>query len=253
MVYSPELGYDPDEWEECSDDKPVVVLFGLGMFSRACIGIGTLLLAAFFFWYLEANKRRNHGEKDEDEKEKTEKKKLLKLPSEEEEDFSAETILEMASKEVEQKARTERKSSSKRKLSAEEINALMAWKAEVHKLEQERFRAASQEPTELTQQQIDDTTSMEQQSMAPLITIASTSTETAPTVLEKPQQEQQIPSPIYFTPFGKTKEERFTYEENLITEEERDYTYYLPENQNLHKEKTFLNKLFNINLNAKLK
>ncbi|CAK5013743.1 unnamed protein product [Meloidogyne enterolobii] len=234
------------EWEECSDDKalPVVVLFGLSMFSRACIGIGTLLLAAFFFWYLEANKRRNHGEKDEDEKEKTEKKKLLKLPSEEEEDFSAETILEMASKEVEQKARTERKSSSKRKLSAEEINALMAWKAEVHKLEQERFRAASQEPIELTQQQVEDTTSVEQQSMAPLITIASTSTETAATVLEKPQQEQQIPSPIYSTPFGKTQEERFTYEDNLLPDEERDSTYNLQENQNLQKEKNIPQQTF---------
>uniref|UniRef100_A0A1I8AZZ5 VWFA domain-containing protein n=1 Tax=Meloidogyne hapla TaxID=6305 RepID=A0A1I8AZZ5_MELHA len=247
MVYSPELGYDPDEWEECSDDKalPVVVLFGLSMFSRACIGIGTILLAAFFFWYLEANKRR--GKKNENESEKS-KKKLLKLPSEEEEDFSAETILEMASKEVEHKARTERKSSSKRKLSAEEINALMAWKAEVHKLEQERFRAASQEPLELTQQQIDDTVSLEdqQQSMAPLIT--STSTETATTVLEKPQQEQ-IPSPTSVTPLSrssilvKKQEERFSYEDNLLPAKADDSTI-LQEKQKLQQEKDIPQQYF---------
>ncbi|KAF7632552.1 VWFA domain-containing protein [Meloidogyne graminicola] len=228
MVYSPELGYDPDEWEECSEDKelPVFVLFGLSMFSRACIGIGTIILAALFFWYIEANKRRNNGEKNEIEEIKNKLKRKIS-EEEEEEDFSAETILEMASKEAGQKIRSERKGSSKRKLSAEEINELMAWKAEVHRLEQERLRAASEEPIKLSQQINEDNNGSideQQQSLAPLITIASTSTETATTVLENPKQihspsTTSIPFISHSSIIEEQQQEEWKKDNNLLNKE----------------------------------
>uniref|UniRef100_A0A183BL73 VWFA domain-containing protein n=1 Tax=Globodera pallida TaxID=36090 RepID=A0A183BL73_GLOPA len=37
MVYSPELGYDPDEWEECPESDHFLVM---SMFTRVCLSIG---------------------------------------------------------------------------------------------------------------------------------------------------------------------------------------------------------------------
>jgi hypothetical protein len=87
------------EWEECAEQDHVLAL---PLFTRVCLGACTLLLAALFFWMLEVNKRRGHLREVQEQLETT-RKMSEKLTAEEEEELSAETRLEMASQEAQQK------------------------------------------------------------------------------------------------------------------------------------------------------
>ncbi|MFH4976694.1 hypothetical protein AB6A40_003403 [Gnathostoma spinigerum] len=54
MVFSEELGYDPEEWEECSENEGFV-LFGL--YTRMFLTLFVAISTAVFFWYMEMRKR----------------------------------------------------------------------------------------------------------------------------------------------------------------------------------------------------
>jgi E3 ubiquitin-protein ligase RGLG len=53
MVFSPELGYDPEEWEECGESDHFLAF---GFFTRIWLTLVTVGLAGAFFWILEARK-----------------------------------------------------------------------------------------------------------------------------------------------------------------------------------------------------
>lgn len=54
MVFSPELGYDPDEWEECSSDTHFMVF---GYFTRMFLSLSIIFLTGFLFWMIEFRKQ----------------------------------------------------------------------------------------------------------------------------------------------------------------------------------------------------
>ncbi|CAG9532163.1 unnamed protein product [Cercopithifilaria johnstoni] len=54
MVFSKELGYDPDEWEECSDSDQFMLF---GFTTRMFLSLTSVILTILFFWFLEARKQ----------------------------------------------------------------------------------------------------------------------------------------------------------------------------------------------------
>lgn len=54
MVFSKELGYDPDEWEECSDSEQFMLF---GFTTRMFLSLTSVILTVLFFWFLEARKQ----------------------------------------------------------------------------------------------------------------------------------------------------------------------------------------------------
>ncbi|EJD76122.1 copine family protein [Loa loa] len=54
MVFSKELGYDPDEWEECSDSEQFMLF---GFTTRMFLSLTSVIFTVFFFWFLEARKQ----------------------------------------------------------------------------------------------------------------------------------------------------------------------------------------------------
>ncbi|VDK24131.1 unnamed protein product [Anisakis simplex] len=54
MVYSIELGYDPEEWEECPEDE-YFMLFGF--FTRMFLSLVAVGTTALLFWFIEARKQ----------------------------------------------------------------------------------------------------------------------------------------------------------------------------------------------------
>jgi hypothetical protein len=61
MVFSPELGYDPEEWEECGDSDHFLAF---GFFTRIWLTFVTVGLAGAFFWLLEARKEWSKIDRD---------------------------------------------------------------------------------------------------------------------------------------------------------------------------------------------
>lgn len=77
MVYSAELGYDPDEWEEC---PPVDHFLAFGFFTRILLSIITIAVATAFFWLVENRNSIGKDEKDEKrEEERAEEKRRKSL------------------------------------------------------------------------------------------------------------------------------------------------------------------------------
>ncbi|CAD5212533.1 unnamed protein product [Bursaphelenchus okinawaensis] len=54
MVYDPNLGYDPEEWEVC---PPPDHFLAFGWFTRICLAAGAVVFAFLFFYCLEQRKR----------------------------------------------------------------------------------------------------------------------------------------------------------------------------------------------------
>lgn len=54
MVFSKELGYDSDEWEECSESDQFILF---SFTSRMLLSLTSVFLTILFFWFLEARKR----------------------------------------------------------------------------------------------------------------------------------------------------------------------------------------------------
>uniref|UniRef100_A0A915PN83 VWFA domain-containing protein n=1 Tax=Setaria digitata TaxID=48799 RepID=A0A915PN83_9BILA len=54
MVFSKELGYDPDEWEECSDSEQFMLF---GFTTRMFLTLTSIIFTIFFFWLIEARKQ----------------------------------------------------------------------------------------------------------------------------------------------------------------------------------------------------
>lgn len=67
-----ELGYDPNEWEECPAPDHFLAF---GPFTRICLSIFAILFCISFFWTLES--RKNSENKQHFEKEKHQNKNLI--------------------------------------------------------------------------------------------------------------------------------------------------------------------------------
>lgn len=50
-----ELGYDPNEWEECSSPENFLAF---GLFTRVCFSIFAIVFCILFFWKLESRKNK---------------------------------------------------------------------------------------------------------------------------------------------------------------------------------------------------
>uniref|UniRef100_A0A0N5AGJ9 VWFA domain-containing protein n=1 Tax=Syphacia muris TaxID=451379 RepID=A0A0N5AGJ9_9BILA len=59
MAFSEELGYDPDEWEECESDESFMLF---SFYTRLIVTFAVLLLATFLFWLIEARKQWEEAE-----------------------------------------------------------------------------------------------------------------------------------------------------------------------------------------------
>ncbi|GMR35294.1 hypothetical protein PMAYCL1PPCAC_05489, partial [Pristionchus mayeri] len=66
MVFSEELGYDPDEWEECPPPDHFLVFSPL---ARLALSIGAIGCAVLFFWLIDRNNKRAGGKKEEEKEE----------------------------------------------------------------------------------------------------------------------------------------------------------------------------------------
>ena len=53
MVFSQELQYDPEEWEECPSSEHFLAF---SFFTRVVMTVGTIVFATFFFWLIKARK-----------------------------------------------------------------------------------------------------------------------------------------------------------------------------------------------------
>uniref|UniRef100_A0A0K0EP72 VWFA domain-containing protein n=1 Tax=Strongyloides stercoralis TaxID=6248 RepID=A0A0K0EP72_STRER len=65
MVYSEELGYDPEEWEECDESHDNFIF---APFTRILLATIAIAFVGFFFWILDARKEWNKIEKSEKDK-----------------------------------------------------------------------------------------------------------------------------------------------------------------------------------------
>uniref|UniRef100_A0A0K0FHP7 VWFA domain-containing protein n=1 Tax=Strongyloides venezuelensis TaxID=75913 RepID=A0A0K0FHP7_STRVS len=65
MVYSEELGYDPEEWEECEEQEH---FFIFAPFTRILVATIAIVSVGFFFWILDARKEWNKIGKDKNDK-----------------------------------------------------------------------------------------------------------------------------------------------------------------------------------------
>uniref|UniRef100_A0A914UXG0 Uncharacterized protein n=1 Tax=Plectus sambesii TaxID=2011161 RepID=A0A914UXG0_9BILA len=66
MVFQPELGYDPDEWEECEEEKGVAVF---GFFTRFMLTMFAIGFTGLFFWIMDGRKSSGtEGKEEEREK-----------------------------------------------------------------------------------------------------------------------------------------------------------------------------------------
>lgn len=50
-----ELGYDPNEWEECPSPEHFLAF---GLFTRVCLSIFAIVFCILFFWTLESRKNK---------------------------------------------------------------------------------------------------------------------------------------------------------------------------------------------------
>lgn len=61
MVYVEELGYDPDEWEECPEPQHFLAFT---FFTRILLTIITISIVAPLFWFLKQSKNKKEQELD---------------------------------------------------------------------------------------------------------------------------------------------------------------------------------------------
>lgn len=64
MVYSEELGYDPDEWEECPPPDHFLVF---SPFTRLVLSLSAIACAVLFFWLIDSHNKKG-SKKEEEEK-----------------------------------------------------------------------------------------------------------------------------------------------------------------------------------------
>jgi hypothetical protein len=132
MVYSAELGYDPDEWEEC---PPPDHFLAFGFFTRILLTIGIIIFGTFFFWLLEAHKEWDKlSDKEKDEKEEQPKIEVKNTPPV----VHVPPILD--SVEVRTGIRPgEVPKPRKASLTKEETEALLEWERELKRVEEQRL------------------------------------------------------------------------------------------------------------------
>ncbi|VBB34110.1 unnamed protein product, partial [Acanthocheilonema viteae] len=118
MVFSKELGYDPDEWEECSDSDQFMLF---GFTTRMFLSLTSIIFTILFFWFLKA--RKQHDKLYEAEN----------LPSKDESKEKADE-LEMVKKRLEKLQQMETN------FSKEETEALEEWQRKVARMEELRLQ-----------------------------------------------------------------------------------------------------------------
>uniref|UniRef100_F1L0C2 Copine domain-containing protein 2 n=1 Tax=Ascaris suum TaxID=6253 RepID=F1L0C2_ASCSU len=123
MVYSSELGYDPDEWEECPDEEHRMLF---GFFTRMLLSLFAVGSTVFLLWFMEARKQWAKAAKEC--KEPVYVETIVK-----EEDEEIHVISELPQKLVKE-TRVEPS------FTKEEEEALEEWRREVARLEEARLR-----------------------------------------------------------------------------------------------------------------
>ncbi|KAK0395006.1 hypothetical protein QR680_001058 [Steinernema hermaphroditum] len=123
MVYSAELGYDPDEWEECA---PVDHFLVFGFFTRLLLSVGAIAFTVFFFWLIKAHKQ--WGKMDGLEKEKESKEERVYVETA----INVEKIMPQTQKKM---------------LTEEDAEALKDWEREVRRLEEKRLAEVEDKTT----------------------------------------------------------------------------------------------------------
>ncbi|VDM46759.1 unnamed protein product [Toxocara canis] len=129
MVYSSELGYDPDEWEECPEDEHHMMF---GFFTRMFLSLLAISSTAFLFWFIEARKQWAKAAKEAKESVFIETVTMVKKENEE-----VHVITEHA-KTASQKG--EKETLVEPFFTEEEKEALEEWRKEVARLEEARLR-----------------------------------------------------------------------------------------------------------------
>ncbi|VDK75920.1 unnamed protein product [Litomosoides sigmodontis] len=118
MVFSKELGYDPDEWEECSDSDRFILLSFTG---RMFLSLTSVILTILFFWFLEVRRQLDKSREASD----LFSKDVLKGKMDE---------LEMVKERLGKLRQTETN------FSKEETEALEEWQREVARIEELRLQ-----------------------------------------------------------------------------------------------------------------
>ncbi|TMS34681.1 hypothetical protein L596_002219 [Steinernema carpocapsae] len=119
MVYSAELGYDLDEWEECPPSDHVLVF---GFFTRFLLSMVAVGSTAFFLWLVKAHKQWGKMDRLDD------KKDGAKAPAQERATLETAIKVEKIMPQMQKKLLTE-----------EDAEALKDWEREVRRLEQKRL------------------------------------------------------------------------------------------------------------------
>ncbi|VDK76243.1 unnamed protein product [Onchocerca ochengi] len=121
MVFSKELGYDPDEWEECSDSDQ---FFLFGFATRMLLSFTSIILTILFFWLIEARKRLVKSNETENLSETImDREKLIEL--------------EMIKERLEKLGKMKQTEAT---FSKEETEALKEWQREVARMEELRLQ-----------------------------------------------------------------------------------------------------------------
>uniref|UniRef100_A0A915CEU5 VWFA domain-containing protein n=1 Tax=Parascaris univalens TaxID=6257 RepID=A0A915CEU5_PARUN len=123
MVYSSELGYDPDEWEECPDEEHRMLF---GFFTRMLLSLFAVGSTVFLLWFMEARKQ------------------WAKAAKECKEPVFVETIVKEEDEEIHVISELPQKLMKETKVvpsfTKEEEEALEEWRREVARLEEARLR-----------------------------------------------------------------------------------------------------------------
>ncbi|KAI1715833.1 copine domain-containing protein [Ditylenchus destructor] len=149
MVFSEELGYDPEEWEECPDpDHWLAFSFP----TRVLLSILTIIVSVLFFWVIEKRKSWDKPIKAEEEK-SSEKRKTEASDRQSRRDAEERrNPLEESWPQIieENRSRTasatpRRRRSSKKALTSEEQSALSDWERQLNEVAERRLRETQED------------------------------------------------------------------------------------------------------------
>uniref|UniRef100_A0A915EK25 VWFA domain-containing protein n=1 Tax=Ditylenchus dipsaci TaxID=166011 RepID=A0A915EK25_9BILA len=164
MVYSTELGYDPEEWEECPEPDHFLAF---GFFTRIWLSVLTVVLSVMFFWMLESKKHWNNKPSDEEEvdERKLREKEVLRRNTLVD-PFNSNPLADYWPQIVEETQRSRAASgnttprgprrSSKKPLTAEEVAAMQVWERQLHEVAESRLRESQEHDSEDLRQVPDD-------------------------------------------------------------------------------------------------
>ncbi|KAI1709999.1 copine domain-containing protein [Ditylenchus destructor] len=149
MVFSEELGYDPEEWEECPDpDHWLAFSFP----TRVLMSILTIIVSVLFFWVIEKRKSWDKPIKAEEEKSSVKRENEASDRQSRRDAEERRNPLEESWPQIieENRSRTasatpRRRRSSKKAMTPEEQSALLDWERQLNEVAERRLRETQEE------------------------------------------------------------------------------------------------------------